>query len=215
MKHLLRKTPLVNSAYFRIAKRVRSYKGSQRLKKELKTPGDLKIVIGAASVHERNWIPTDIEYLNILNKNHWRNFFRHNSIDAILAEHVWEHLSVKEGIAAAKNCYAYLKPGGYIRIAVPDGLHPDQNYIDEVKAGGSGSGADDHKVLYTYKTLADLFEQAGFQTELLEYFDEEHNFHAKKWCAEEGMIHRSKQYDQRNRNGQLNYTSIILDAKKV
>lgn len=215
IKALLRSTPIINSLYFQVAKRVKLNKSITRLKKELKESSDIKIVIGAASVFEEEWVPTDIDYLNILNINHWNNFFQKDSISAILSEHVWEHLTLKEGLTAAKNCYTYLKPGGYIRIAVPDGLHPDQDYIDEVKEGGSGSGADDHKMLYTYKTLSDLFEQAGFQVELLEYFDEEHNFQAKKWHVVDGMVHRSKQYDQRNIDGQLHYTSIILDAKKV
>ena len=71
-------------------------------------------------------------------------------MDAILAEHVWEHLDCFAAIVAAQNCFKYLKPGGYIRVAVPDGWHPDKDYIDYVKPGGWGAGSDDHHVLYTY-----------------------------------------------------------------
>ncbi len=38
----------------------------------------------------------------------------------MLAEHAWEHLTYEEGILAAINWYKYLKPGVYIRCAVPD-----------------------------------------------------------------------------------------------
>ena len=215
MKQLLRKTPIINIAYFYLAKRIKLYKNVQRLKQALKTSDTLRIVIGSASICEEKWIPTDIEYLNILKPTDWEIFFHEKSIDTILSEHVWEHLTPQEGLVAAKNCYKYLKEGAYIRIAVPDGLHPDKNYINEVRVGGIGSGADDHKILYTYKSLSTLFEQAGFQIELLEYFDEEQHFHANEWDTSDGMVHRSKQFDQRNLDGQLHYTSIILDARKV
>src|SRR5437660_975249 len=104
----------------------------------------LKLVVGASGIHDDQWVPSDIEYLNLLNPRHWSMYFNEGSIDAILAEHVWEHLTEEEGLAAAKCCYRYLRPGGYLRAAVPDGFHPDTNYIQHVRPGGSGPGADDH-----------------------------------------------------------------------
>ena len=80
--------------------------------------------------------------------------------------------------------------------------------------GGMGAGADDHKVLYTCETFRGLFERAGFQVEPLEYFDSTGAFHAVEWDPAAGMIHRSKRFDERNQSGRLNYTSIILDARK-
>ena len=101
-----------------------------------------------------------------------------------------------------------------MRIAVPDGLHPDPAYIDQVKPGGSGSGSDDHKVLYTYKTLSKLLESVGFEIRLLEYFDEEGKFHYSEWSPDDGMIRRSSRFDQRNTVVPNAYTSLILDALK-
>jgi len=135
-------------------------------------------------------------------------------VDAILAEHVWEHLDCSALILAAQNCFTYLKPGGYIRVAVPDGLHPDEEYIDYVKPGGWGVGSDDHHVLYTYRTLEAVFALVGFETTLLEYFGERGTFHYQEWSPADGMISRSSRYDRRNRTRQLAYTSIILDARK-
>lgn len=40
--------------------------------------------------------------------------------DAFVAEHVWEHLSLSDAHVAARNCQRYLRPGGRLRIAVPD-----------------------------------------------------------------------------------------------
>lgn len=172
------------------------------------------IVVGSSRVFEPGWIPTDLHTLNLLKPGRWKFFVRPNSVDAILAEHVWEHLSLEDGKQAAKTCYTYLKKGAHARIAVPDGLHPDKEYINYVKPGGTGPGADDHKVLYTYATFKQIFEEAGFRVQLLEYFDESGKFVYNEWNREEGFIHRSKRYDERNQGGELKYTSIILDAIK-
>jgi predicted SAM-dependent methyltransferase len=174
----------------------------------------VKVVVGADEVFDLGWIPTDKESLNLLSPDGWDQRFLVNSIDAILAEHVWEHLTFDEGVIAAITCFKYLKPGGHVRVAVPDGLHPDQSYLELVKPGGTGSGAWDHKVLYTYKALRELFERTGFDVELLEYFDEAGKFFFNPWERVDGMIHRSIRYDERNHDGNPHYTSIILDARK-
>jgi predicted SAM-dependent methyltransferase len=175
----------------------------------------LRIVIGASGVFSKGWIPTDIEQLNLLKLEDWRRYFQPDSIDAILAEHVWEHLSESAAYQAAKNCFFFLKPSGYIRVAVPDGYHPSLDYRKAVEPGGSGSGSDDHKALYNYRSLTHIFESAGFEVKLLEYFDEKGIFHRKDWHDEDGLINRSSKHDKRNFDGKLNYTSIIIDALKV
>jgi len=158
--------------------------------------------------------PTEQLYLVLTVPDHWSSVFRKESIDAMVAEHVWEHMTLAEGAVAARTCFEYLKPGGYVRVAVPDGFHPRNDYIDYVKPGGTGPGADDHKILFTHVTLVALFERAGFGVELLEYFDDEHEFHCIPWDAARGTIHRSKRYDSRNADGELVYTSLIIDARK-
>jgi len=165
-------------------------------------------------VSQAGWIASDIEYLNLLRREHWAGSFAKSSIDAILAEHVWEHLSPEDGLVAAMVCHEYLKPGGYLRVAVPDGFHPDAAYRDWVQVGGSGPGADDHKVLYDHKTFSALFARAGFDVTLLEYFDSGGIFHGSAWNDEDGMIHRSQRFDPRNRGDKLQYTSLIIDATK-
>lgn len=173
-----------------------------------------KLIVGAGGTHFEGWTPTDKDVLNLLEAGDWNRFFQPDSLDAILAEHVWEHLTPGEAALAAEYCYKFLKPGGYLRIAVPDGFHPDPAYIDGVRPGGSGSGADDHKVLYTYKSFQDLFTGLGFKVSLLEYFDEHGNFHQSHWNAADGYIQRSMRFDARNAGGKPIYTSIILDARK-
>lgn len=128
-----------------------------------------RIIVGAATTQFEGWIPTNKEILNLLVGNDWADYFEPNSLDAILAEHVWEHLTQDEAVVAVSNCYKYLESDGYLRIAVPDGFHSDPDYIAQVKPGGYGSGADDHKVLYNYRTLSSLLENAGYKVRLLEW----------------------------------------------
>jgi predicted SAM-dependent methyltransferase len=208
---------LIKNIKFKIADSIYNYSNKLsadfRLKRLAKI-SPLRVVVGAGRVCQKDWIPTEIDQINLLKTDSWDKFFTINSIDAILAEHVWEHLTEQEASIAAHNCFNYLKSHGYIRVAVPDGLKPSNDYINAVKPGGTGAGAEDHKVLYNYKTISKLFESAGFEIELLEYYDEEGNFHYKEWDPENGLIHRSSRYDERNQQGNLNYTSIIIDAKK-
>jgi predicted SAM-dependent methyltransferase len=173
-----------------------------------------KVIVGSSGNKFAGWVSTDQETLNLVDPASWARFFVENSLDAIMAEHVWEHLQPSEAAVAARVCYAFLKPGGYVRVAVPDGYHPDQSYIDMVKPGGIGEGASDHKVLYTYQSLRDVFQDQGFNVVLYEYFDELGTFHRKEWDAADGFIQRSARYDHRNSGGSLSYTSIILDAIK-
>jgi predicted SAM-dependent methyltransferase len=174
-----------------------------------------KIIIGAAGTTLPGWASGEKEVLDLLIEKDWACYFKPDSIDAILAEHVWEHLTTNEAIIAARNCYKYLKSGeGYLRVAVPDGFHPVPSYIDCVKPNGTGIGAIDHKALYNYRTITQVFVSVGFDVTLLEYFDEQGEFHHKEWNPSDGLIQRSKQYDWRNTNRNLIYTSVILDAKK-
>lgn len=197
-----------------VRSRLRRINRTLQLKLQASTSRPIRIVLGAGEIAIPGWILTNVDQLNILVDRDWRRFFAPDSVDAILAEHVWEHLSAQEGIEAARLCFKYLRPGGRLRIAVPDGLHPDPKYVDAVKPGGTGPGAGDHKVLYSGRSLQDALGKAGFQTRPLEYFDEEGQFHATAWDPEDGMIHRSARFDDRNRNGELRYTSIIVDAVK-
>lgn len=247
VRQYIRQLPLVRQAW-RAQRRIRRayYRrlGPRRLTQMLAASPRKRIVIGAWGRYDSGWIPTQRDFLNLLEPAQWERSFEPNSVEAMLAEHVWEHLTEEEGLAAARTCYKYLRPGGYLRVAVPDGLHPDPTYVDLVKAGapttagegdvsrkpartaGPDGNAANHKALYTYKSLSQLFERAGFRVDLYEYFDEAGTFHCRDWDSKAGTIWRSKRFDPRNKSGHLasvypgslddylSYSSIILDAVK-
>lgn len=179
---------------------------------------DIKVVIGAGEyVNNPGWIHTQEKELNLLDENTWQNRFDKNTITAILAEHVWEHLTFEEGLKAAKMCFKYLKPFGYIRCAVPDGYFSDESYQNIVKVGGPGPQehpAASHKIVHNFKTLTNMFQSAGYEVKLLEYCDEEGNFHQNYWDGVDGVIFRSKKYDPRKQADKLVFPSLIIDAMK-
>jgi predicted SAM-dependent methyltransferase len=111
----------------------------------------------------------------------------------------------------------YLKPGGYLRCAVPDINFPDAAYQATVQIGGPGPKdhpAADHKIVYDYHLFGDIFMSAGFEVDYLEYCDEQGLFHYNEWLIDDGPIYRSLLLDQRNRNGKIAYASLIVDARK-
>lgn len=176
---------------------------------------EIKLNIGAGKFgFENGWFLSDIDTLNILSKESWNKNLQSKKAKNIMAEHVWEHLSYEDGLKGAKNCFAFLGKGGRLRIAVPDGFHPNAEYIEYVKPGGTGAGADDHKILYNYTIITTMLEKAGFLVELLEYWDEVGKFHYMEWDINNGYIMRSKNHDLRNKSGELKYTSLIVDAIK-
>lgn len=174
---------------------------------------NIKLIVGGAGTIVRGWLNTDGNTLDITSVDDWSKYFEVNGISNILAEHVWEHLTEDDSKKALDNCFKFLKKGGRLRIAVPDGNFPDKEYIDFVKPGGTGIGSDDHKLLYTHETLRKRLEESGFVVEMVEYFDDSGHFLRNKWSVEDGFIHRSFEFDKRNKN-ELKYTSLILDGIK-
>lgn len=178
----------------------------------------LRVIIGAGTQTYPGWIATQREQLDLLKPDDWTASFSRRPADAFLCEHVWEHLTEAEGRAAAALCHASLKPGGCLRCAVPDGNFPDPAYQTTVQVGGPGPKdhpAADHKIVYTVELFADVFASVGFEVDLLEYCDASGRFHYHHWSLQDGPIYRSFRTDHRNRNGELGFTSIILDARKL
>ena len=185
-----------------------------RLKQVSNDKRNPSIVIGASGISSTGWIATEQSWHDITSRQSWLIYFEPGNVKRILAEHVLEHLNPLEAVQATQNFYEFLEPGGYVRIAVPDGNHPSPEYIENVRPGGIGPGALDHKVLYTFAALNELFTNHGFIVKGLEYFSDSGTFISNNWKTEDGMIHRSYLNDGRNKGGVPNYTSIIIDAFK-
>lgn len=180
----------------------------------------LRVIIGAGEQRWDGWIPTQQHELDLLDPNSFSGWFGGRSADALLCEHVWEHLTIDEGTAAAKLCAQYLRPGGRLRIAVPDGRFPDDEYQRTVQVGGPGPRdhpAADHRVVFVHETLTAMFVAAGYCVHLLEWWDADGTFWVEPWSIDDGPIYRSSRMDHRNIDyrtgiGRPGFTSLILDA---
>ena len=181
----------------------------------LNTNDSINLIVGAGTINLKGWFSTDIATLDITNENHFRKYFKHKRINKILAEHVLEHLTTEQLDLMVKNFYQYSADDINIRIAVPDGYHKDERYINTVKPGGTGVGANEHKHLFNYKTLSLIFERQGFVSLLMEYWDEEKLFHTSYSNDNNGYIQRSFINDARNINETPISTSLIIDFKKA
>lgn len=172
---------------------------------------EINVNLGAGGVYFPEWISTDIDILDITVTSHWEQYFQPNSINRLVAEHVFEHLSIEEGRTALQNCYRYLKPGGTLRIAVPDGYRKDPVYANLV-----APPIDGHKSIYTKDNLSELLNSTGYTVRLLEYFDENDQFHHRPWSAAAGPIRRSFANDTQIefKRDDYFYTSLLVDAIK-
>jgi len=123
----------------------------------------IKLNLGCGSVRPERWINTDsslnaniqkiplvgkpiaklfnpveydssnFRYMN-LNKR-WG--FADNSVDVVYASHLFEHLSLKSAALFMKESYRCLKPGGVIRIVVPDLYKISKKYIQDYESGNA------------------------------------------------------------------------------
>ena len=177
----------------------------------------MKIVLGAGTTQFDGWISTQQDQLDLLKPETFEAFFQDEQAEAMLAEHLFEHLTLAEAMIAAQTLKQYLKPGGWIRAAVPDRNFRNEEYQKLVQVGGPGPQdhpAATHKIVYDYKQFCAVFVQAGFEVSLLEYCDERGDIHYRYANDADGHIGRSYRYDSRNDHHRLGMVSIILDAYK-
>ncbi|NEP77367.1 MAG: hypothetical protein F6K39_03770 [Okeania sp. SIO3B3] len=153
------------------------------------TQGKMQVVLGAGGEGLEGWKNTDIDQLDIRDGLSWSRLFYPASLDNLLAEHVLEHLTLEEALTAFQHIYSYMRQGGVFRIAVPDAYHPSLYYRELVKPGGLETPFE-HKAFLDYKVLTMLAHKSGFVVNLLEYFDENGNFHQKDYSEESGVIRR-------------------------
>lgn len=128
--------------------------------------------------------PQHVRYLNLKKKLP----FSDETIDAIYASHVWEHLYLDEALRLTEECFRVLKPGGFLRIVVPDleelcGNYSNSNEADRAiqfnkaamyhplksegsiiqKVYSSLTGFHSHKFMYDRRFLIKIFQEAGFR----------------------------------------------------
>jgi predicted SAM-dependent methyltransferase len=97
--------------------------------------------------------------------------FRDDSVDEIRASHVLEHIAFREAQSVLEHWFRVLKPGGTLKIAVPDFEKIVQWYgenrggelpLEMYLMGGQTTPLDGHKAIYQQQKLVGLLEAVGF-----------------------------------------------------
>lgn len=140
----------------------------------------LQLHLGSASNRLPGWVNIDLVRPGRRLDLYWdlqRGIpFPDRSVDAIFAEHLLEHLELSVGVALLRECRRTLRPGGTIRIGVPDLERYVASYlgrddlIDEVRGGrptralalGEVFFLYGHKSMFDFETLEWAFREAGF-----------------------------------------------------
>jgi predicted SAM-dependent methyltransferase len=157
--------------------------------------GDNKLKVNFGSfinMFHYGWINTDVLNLQDFASRHKYKFlainaqnplpFQNETIDLAYSSHMFEHLTVAEGISFLSECYRCMKKGAVLRIAVPDAdklikyYQANQlNVFDEINDGCARNEFESgklwsllfegHKIAYDFAGLKTLGEKAGFVVE--------------------------------------------------
>jgi len=112
--------------------------------------------------------------------------FRDNVFVFVFSEHFFEHIFMDEAYELFVECKRVMKPGGVMRISVPDadlrtyaGLEP---LVFDAQKGKTSNldwnHPDIHKTRWNIYSLSILLELAGFRVIPLVYCDRYGNFHS-------------------------------------
>lgn len=93
-----------------------------------------------------------------------------NSVDYLYSSHFLEHLDKQMGRYLLVECYRVLKPGGFVRIAVPDLEHAWRMYqagdkermLHDYFFIDGATGFSQHRYLYDYEMLSHILNEIGY-----------------------------------------------------
>lgn len=191
-----------------------------------KKPFPIKLIVGAGGDRYPGWLSTEQKYFDITKEEDWEKHFRYDQpvwnqkiekwqyefmpvVGRILADYVFQDLDEIAVEHTLKLAYKYLVYGGKIRIAVPDMLHPDPRYVEQMKE-------IPHQSEWTAIKLARLMKAAGFNSTIKEGFGDAGFFHVSTWYRVDGYCKRSFWYDPRNMtmDDKFLWTCVIVDGVK-
>ena len=151
---------------------------SQRLKAMSEQAGPLLVHLGSGGELKPGWVNIDLVGDPVeVAWNLARGVpFSDNSVDAIFHEHLFEHLTLQQGAHLMDECFRVLKPGGILRVGVPDAGElldsylGDGSYLESLHPNRPSRliGVQElfywhrHVAMYDDETLALQFRAAGF-----------------------------------------------------
>jgi SAM-dependent methyltransferase len=140
----------------------------------------LQFQLGSGKTPKSGWVNIDLvgDPVDLAWNCERRLPFGDATVDALFHEHLLEHLPLKSGLDLTLECYRLLKPGGILRVGVPDvarllrsWLDQPSDFVESVRPGRPTPFLAvqevfyccGHRTMYDFETLALLCRAAGFE----------------------------------------------------
>ncbi len=135
----------------------------------------MKLHIGCGKRYFKGWTNLDVNtgIADMIDDAAKLTKIADDSCELVYAAHVLEHFGREETLSVLKVWYKKLKPGGILRLSVPDfakvvliyqkGWDLDSRLLGYV-TGGQRDQYDVHKMIFDQKNLTRLLKEAGFKT---------------------------------------------------
>jgi predicted SAM-dependent methyltransferase len=152
----------------------------RRVAKRLARQRPLRLNFGCGTSRLEGWINVDLIGLPVdLSWDIRRPLpFEEDTVEAIFHEHVFEHIDAYRGYHFLKECHRILKPGGVMRMVLPDAARYLASYFDPehkflnvwraerftpMLAVQEEFYSFGHRAMYDYETVALFCRVIGFE----------------------------------------------------
>jgi predicted SAM-dependent methyltransferase len=150
---------------------------------------DVKLNLGCGRTHLEGWVNVDYDvgtHPDLVWNLKRRLPFPDGSVAAVFHEHLLEHLPLSAAPSFMRECRRVLRPGGVLRVAVPDFGRYARDYcaerslIDSLRPGRPTALLALYEMAYCYEhfsiwdeeTLLALFREVGFADPTIRGFGE-------------------------------------------
>ena len=135
---------------------------------------ELHINFGCGNVYDARFFNIDSRpfyHVDLVTKSPMLRTFPNHSADTIYASHVFEHFPVAQQAAVLHRWLEILKPGGKLRLSVPDFDKLYARYIESNRSipaiqdslmGGQNYPGNFHCTIFSHDHLSSVLDNAGF-----------------------------------------------------
>ena len=136
-----------------------------------------------------------------------------NSVDRLHSEDCFEHIELTQYPRILEELHRILKPGGRLRLAVPDYRNPKDRFCLEK---GFDPRNNLHITLTTYELLKPVLDASPFTVDYLHYWKDDDTFVQNDIDYSKGYVRRTPDNDERNKGAdKLHVTSFVCDLIKT